>query len=246
MDYSFHIEESFSPDTIPMERLAEYLREVARLLGERSAVHFSGVSEGSVALHAVIDQPSIVRVAERISSIDSPNPIADATKAYTILDDMLRKDNATGSLRDDQDRVVIPFPGKNKTSPLSFGPFKQDGTLSGQVIRIGGKDETIPVTLRDGDAILTRLSTNEETALRLSKHYLGQTIRVHGVGTWIRNTDGVWKLESFKINDFDLLDETPLDEVVTRLRSAQGSEWGSVPDPVSDLLAERTDNGEAH
>lgn len=246
MDYSFHIDGSYDPTTIPMDRLGEYLQALAQLLGEKANVHFREVRDGSVALHAAVDSPAQVRVAERIEAANSPAPPKDIAKAVEMLDEMLRKDNASGSLRDGSDRVVIPFPGIEKKLPPVFGPIKQEGSLTGQVVRVGGKDATIPVHLRDGDTVLTGLTANEETARRLAHHYLGGIIRVHGTGTWVREANGVWRLVGFRINDFEALDGAPLADVIARLRAVRGSKWGEMPDPVAALLAVRNGDGETH
>lgn len=246
MEYSFHIDGSYDPRTIPMDRLGEYLHALAQLLGEKANVHFKEVREGSVALHAIVDTPAQVRVAERVRAASSPDTPKDIAKAFNALDEMLRKDNATGSLRDSSDRVVIPFPGIKKKLPPVFGPIKQEGALTGQVVRVGGKDATIPVHLRDGDTVLTGLTANEETARQLSKHYLEGSIRVHGIGTWFREANGVWRLDKFQIQSFEVLDDAPLSDVVARLRAVRGSGWGEVPDPVAKLLADRNGDGATH
>lgn len=246
MEYSLHIEGSYDPKTIPMDRLAEYLHALAQLLGEKANVHFQKVTEGCVALHAVIDSPAQGRVADRVEAANSPAPPKDIAKAVETLDEMLRKDNATGSLRDLSDRVVIPFPGIDKKMSPVFGPIKQEGSLAGQVVRVGGTGDTIPVHLRDGQTPLTGLYTGEETARQLAHHYLGATIRVHGLGTWYREPNGVWRLDKFRIDSFEVLDDAPLVDVVARLRAVRGSNWSEVPDPVASLLAERNGHGETH
>lgn len=246
MEYSFHIDGSYDPDTIPMDRLGEYLQALAQLLGDKANVHFKKVTKGCVALHAAIDGPAQFRVSNRIEAAISSAPPRDVAKAVEALDEMLRRDNATGSLRDCSDQVVIPFPGVDRKLPPVFGPIKQEGSLTGQVVRVGGKDATIPVHLRDGDVVLTGLTANEETARRLARHYLGNIIRVHGMGTWFREATGVWRLSAFRISDFEVLDDASLGDVVARLRSVRGSLWGEVPDPVSELLAERNGDGETH
>ena len=246
VEYSFHIEGSYDPRSIPMDRLAEYLHALAQLLGEKPNVHFKEVTEGCVALHAEIDRPAQVRVMGRIEAANSLFPPKDILKAVETLDDMLRNDNATGSLRDVNDRVIIPFLGIERKLPPVFGPIKQEGSLTGQVVRVGGKDATIPVHLRDGDTVLTGLTANEEIARQLAHHYLGGIIRVHGLGTWFREASGVWRLSAFRINDFEVLDDAPLSDVVARLRAARGSAWGEVPDPVAALLMERNGDGAKH
>ncbi|SIS86822.1 hypothetical protein [Paracoccus saliphilus] len=246
MEYSFHIEGSYHPETIPMDRLAEYLHALAQLLGEKPNVHFKEVTEGCVALHALVDSPAQTRVAGRIEAANSPAPPKDIVNSVETLDQMLRKDHATGSLRDGRDRVVIPFPGIEKQLPPVFGPIKQKGSLTGQVVRVGGTGDTIPVHLRDGQTPLTGLYTSEEAARQLAQHYLGGIVRVHGTGTWFRESNGVWRLDRFKIDSFEVLDDTPLSDVVARLRDVGGSKWGEVPDPVAALLAERNGDGETH
>ena len=122
--------------------------------------------------------------------------------------------------------------------------IKQNGTLDGEVIRVGGKDDTVPVHLRDGPVIRTGLFTTPDIARRLAQHYLGATVRVQGTGHWLRSADASWSLKSFKIVDFEVLDETPLTEVVAGLRRVEGSRWSDVPDPVADLMNDR--HGIAH
>ncbi len=48
-EYRFVID-ALRPDAISMARLAEYMGELARLLGETRHVHFLRLDEGSVAL----------------------------------------------------------------------------------------------------------------------------------------------------------------------------------------------------
>lgn len=246
MEYQFHIDDSFTPATIPMERLGEYIKALAQLMGETGSVHLDCVSEGSVVLHAAIDQPAQVKVRDRVSGLGGRTASKEVARAFGVLDDMLRKDNATGRLVEVGGQVVIPFPGRNRPEPVVFGPFKQDGTLEGQVIRVGGKDDTIPVHLRDGAVVHTGLNATEDVARRIAQHLLGPTVRVHGTGTWLREGDGTWHLKSFRITDFDLLDETPLDGVVARLRAVRGSGWSDVPDPVRELLEDRQGGPDRH
>jgi hypothetical protein len=244
-EYLFRIADSYTSATIPMERLAEYITGLARLLGEFVQVHFVGIEEGSVQLKAKVDEPARLKVRDRLRAVRDGDGPEDARKAYGVLDDMLRVDNASGDLADDERAVVIAFPGRRRPEPLVFGPFKQDGTLDGQLYRIGGKDETKHVAIRDGAVEFTGLETNEEVALRLRHHLFGATLRFHGEGTWFRHANGSWELKRFKIRDFEELDDSPLADVVASLRKVKGSTWGDVPDPVRELLEDRYGNGGA-
>jgi hypothetical protein len=245
-EYQFRIADSYTPGTLPMERLGEYIAALAKLLGERDSVHFRGVVEGSAILVADIDIPAQPKVRSRIEAVRDGRGPQDATKAFAELDEMLRKDNATGTLSGDSGAVVVQFPGRDRPEPLSFGPFQQDGTLDGQLIHIGGRDKTVHAQLRDGPVIHTGLYCTPELARRIGPYILGPILRVHGTGTWLRGGDGTWLLQRFRFIDFEILDDAPLDEVVERLRSVKGSGWGDVPDPVRALLEQRNGDGEAH
>ncbi len=120
-----------------------------------------------------------------------------------------------------------------------FGPFRQVGHIDGKAYRIEGKDDTKHVGVRDGDRDYGSLVTTEEVALRLRHMLWEKTLRFHGAGTWIRHGSGAWELKSFRIHDFEVLDEAPLDEIVKRLRAVPGSELKTVPDAVQRLLADR-------
>jgi hypothetical protein len=239
MEYRFTIADSFTPETLPMERLGEYVAALAKLLGEQANVHFRGIEAGSAVLVATIDAPAQPKVRERVLMVRDGGGPSDARKAFADLDEMLREDNATGTLSDGPGGVIIPFPGRNGPEPLVYGPFREDGTIDGQLIRVGGKDETVPVHLRDGAIIHTGLVCTPEIARRIAPHLYGPTLRVHGTGTWVRTGAGVWELQRFRISDFEVLDDAPLLTVVGNLRKVKGSDWSTVPDPVSVLLGER-------
>lgn len=237
--YVFHISDSYTPKTIPMERLAEYMAALAKLLGESASVHFSEVFDASTALRAKVDNPAQPKVQQRVIGLRTGDAPADALKAFQLLDDMLRKDNAYGSLTegDQPGGVIIPFPGKNKPQPAPFGPFRQEGTLDGQVFRIGGKDETKHVNIRDGKREFN-LTTNEALAMELRHHLFGDTLRFQGVGTWYRHANGEWELRAFKVAAFEALDNSSLQDVVARLRSVP-SDLRRLDDPLSTLLEDR-------
>lgn len=46
---------------------------------------------------------------------------------------------------------------------------------------------------------------------------------------------GVWLLDRFNSTDFEMLDSSPLHEVLERLRAMEGSEWSEVEDPLEEL-----------
>lgn len=238
--YTFRIAESFTPETIPMARMMEYGLEYAKLLGETKDVHFEKLVDQSVGLVAVVGEHAVSRVAVRVQAVKRGDGPDDAVRAMKRLDDMLAADNAIGELLRDGEKIIA-FPGRTRPERQFFGPFTQAGAIEGEVIRVGGQDDTIHVHVRDGDQIYTSCVTSPEVGRRLGYHLLGPIVRLLGEGRWVRFPDGQWELKQFRIRDFEVLEDVSLPEVVARLRAVAGNEWSSVDAPIDAILAERGD-----
>jgi hypothetical protein len=237
--------DAFSLDNLPMGRLAEYMAELAKLLGEREHVHFSHLEPGSAVLVSTVDEPAIPKVAERVQQVHEGQAPKEVIQAFCNLDALLAKDNAVAVLIPPGGSNIIEFPGRTRPKPMRYGPFREHGTLDGVLIRIGGRDDTIPVWLKDGDVVY-RCQVREEVARRLAPHYLDGTLRVHGSGKWMREENGTWLLQQFDIEDFELLDDSSLVDVVAKLRAVEGSTWHKSEDAVRDAISLRSDNGDRH
>lgn len=242
-EYSFTINGGYTPETIPLERLGEYMAALARVLGEETYVHLDSIRAGSVALTIKVDEPAQPKVRERIYSVRNGIASADVEREVERVDEMLRRDNASGSLADGQG-VVIPFPGRNRPEPVVYGPFRQQGTIDGEVYRIGGKDKSKHINIHSGDEDVSVLYASEQVAMRLRHHLFGGALRFKGEGTWFRHGDGSWELRNFRVDDFEELGDASLLETVARLRAVPGHALGD--DPVAFTLAQRSGiDGEA-
>lgn len=245
-DYRFTID-AYTPETIPLARLAEYMKDLAALLGERKHVHFVRLVSGSTSLLQRVDPEAAPKIKQRIHALNPSNGTGpdDALCAFRALDRRLAEDNAVGHLCGHDGAVIIRFPGREKPRSLTFGAFSQLGSLDGVLIKIGGKDDTVPVHLQE-DKEIHICTTTREMARRLAPHLFGSTLRVHGHGRWERDTEGAWRLDRFYIDDFDALDDAPLGAVVERLRRVEGSDWAKVDDPYTELQHLRQGSGGAH
>lgn len=236
-EYRFVID-AYSPETLPMSRLAEYMADLARLLGRAERVHFVRLEPGSTVLVQSVEPEAVPEVQKRIRAVARDDAPADVTDAFKALNRHLANDNAIGSLHEGGDGEVIQFPGREQPPPLTFGAFNQPGVLDGVLIRIGGRDDTVPVHLRDGETIHV-CNANRNLAKRLAVHYDGSTLRVHGDGRWERDADGRWLMKRFNITEFSVLDDAPLGEIVGRLRDVEGSGWKDIEDPTAELQVMR-------
>lgn len=217
-----------------MSRLAEYLIQLADLLGSHEHVHFLSVKKGSAVPQAKIDYPAIPKVQSRLQLANSANAPEDIRKPLDAINRLLKTDNAKATLKSGN-VIYVRFLGRDMPDERPYR-VRETGTLDGIVIRIGGTDRTIPVWLQslDGQTIHKGIDTNPETARSLISYYLGKPVRVHGQGVWERSSEAGWTLVSFQIAHFEELDDTPVDDVFGRLASHPGNGWAGLDDPAQE------------
>jgi hypothetical protein len=218
--YEFKID-AFTPQTLPMARLAEYMLDLATLLGNAEKVHFVRLKKGSTVLVHQVEWEAAPKVNERIHSIRRSEAPPDVMKAYGSIDRRLASDNATGFLVEPLQHQVLEFPGRSRPASDAYGPFTQPGTLDGIPIMVGGKLDPVPVHLEEGDIIHT-CHASRTTAKRLAEYLFVSTVRVVGNGRWHRDSDGLWVMDRFTITDFSPLKEESLGEAIAKLRSSAG------------------------
>jgi hypothetical protein len=218
VEYVFSID-VFTPDTLPMARFAEYLNALAKMLGNTDHIHFVRIDEGSAMLVHKVDAVDAPKVEARLNNVRLGSAPKEALAARKLLNDLLANDNAIGTLNEvATGRVVLPFEGRNREKPLTFPPFREDTTLDGQVVSVGGRDSTAHAILQDGDTFHVNLTMKREVAQELAKRLYGQQVRLYGNGRFERQPDGVWKMDNFRVDRFEDLIEQPIAEALTKIR----------------------------
>ena len=238
--------DAFTPDTLPMWRLAEYMGDLAKLLGERPSVHFVRLEEGSTVLVNKIDDNAASKVIDRARQVQNRTAPAEAMDAFKDLNHRLKQDNAVGRLVERGNAEIISFPGREENETVSFGTFTQEGTLDGVIIRLGGTADPVPVTLESVDRVHYRCMATREQAKTLGQFIFGPEIRFHGSGRWHGDEAGAWVMDRFSINWFETLDGEPLSALVARLRDIPGNTWRELEDPWSELDQIRGEGDEAN
>jgi len=225
------------PNTLPMARLAQYMGDLAAILGEPDRVHFIRVEAGSVALVHVIEDEAIPKVEERIKAARHNEGPREPREAIRIINRHLKEDNGSAVLAESGGTEILRFPGREEEEEVSFGAFSQQDTLDGVVISIGGKNDPVPVHL---EAVGTPESTyncyaRRSLAKELAKFLFGNELRVYGLARWLRSVDGDWDLRSFQIESFEPLNAQSLGSLVAKLRAIPGNEWNTLDDPRAEL-----------
>lgn len=226
------------PKKLPLDRLALYLAELAKLMGEQDSVHLDRVGSGSAALKVWAEDSAAQCVAQRIALAISNKPTAprEAIRALQGINDLLIEDGKKAELKDPVGAVIYPFPGGKKATPEKEMIIDEECSVTGQVIKIGGRDETIPVWLKDADGTEYHCTIRGgQLAREIATHYLGCPIEVSGKGKWRRCTDGKWTLLDLMVKSWTPLKDDWENAFTAMSQLASG--WRSAPD-VEALCAE--------
>jgi hypothetical protein len=236
--------DAYSPETIPMAKLAEYMADFAALLGRENAVHFAGLESGSTKIAVIVEAEDVPKVTTRLDDVRRGVASKEVVKIFEQIDHRLANDNAVGRIYvediENDDRVLVAFPGRERFKVPVYGPFNQDGHLDGVLISVGGKDESISIRLQNGNTTYASCDTTREIARELGKH-LFEPVRIHGVGRWMRERDGKWTLVRFRVHRFESLGTESLADTVAALRAVRGSGWQAFDDPLAELADLRGD-----
>lgn len=244
VEYVFSID-VFQPETMPMARLAEYVAALAKMFGHAEHTHFVAVEKGSAKLRTAVDLVDAPKVEARLNGVRIGDAPKDAIAGKLALEDLLANDNAVATLTEgDTDRVVIPFIGRNRPKALTFPPFREDTSIDGVLVKIGGKDPSAHATLQDGDVFHVGVTMRRELARELAPLLYGPTIRMFGNGRFERQLDGVWKMNDFKVDRYERLDERPISEALTLMRAVPGNRLMDVYS-YRDVAAMRDEGGAA-
>ena len=224
VEYVFHID-VFTPDTLPMARLAQYLAELAKVIGHQEHTHFVRVDRGSANIVHKVDVIDAPKVEQRLASIQAGGAPKELMKALDNLNGLLAHDNATGALYEAAtNTIAVSLPGRNRPRSIEIPAFRDQAVLEGKLVNIGGRDMTAHATLQDGEVFHTNISMSRLIARDLAPLLYGPSIRLHGDGKYERHSDGVWKVSDFKVDRYAILDEDDLEKVLGRLRESIGPE----------------------
>ena len=223
---------------------------LGKLMGEEEHVHFEQLTEGSVGIALKIDDKDAQKKIEhRLESRSNAAPIPEVTAAYQHIDELLFHDLAFARLEGRNHNFSHKFIGVNRPlvvtnelrNPHIFKNISDNGSLQGKVIGVSRRNAGWwRIILLEGDIQHNKLFTyNDNTAKEIAQHLFGPIIRVSGKGTWDRHENGKWELTNFNIEEFKVLSQKSLLEVIQEIRAVPGSKWSEIEDPLQYIMNER-------
>jgi hypothetical protein len=114
--------EPYTPDTLPLGRLAEYLAHLAKVIGDDGSVHLIELEEGSTVFVNNVDPEALPRIYDRIAAVKQGDAPRDAMDGYRALNAMLEQDNGSGALLEPTGAQILQFPGQVGARNVRFSP----------------------------------------------------------------------------------------------------------------------------
>jgi hypothetical protein len=232
--------DAYTPEIMPLARLAEYLGELAKILGEDHSIHLIELEPGSTVLVHRIDGEAVPKIRDRVAAVRRGDAPAAAMRSYNKVNKLLRNDSASASLLEDGTEI-LEFPGKKAELP-HFPAVSERGEIDGEVLRVGGAADPVPILLAtETGTVLSGCWAKRSIAKPLALR-LFEPVRLFGEGKWARTTEGRWVLNWFRIDSFQPLESEGLADALTKLRAVPGLDWGE--NIVDEFLKLRYGDGD--
>jgi hypothetical protein len=234
--YELHVHGT-KPRDLSAAALAELLQLTSSLLGSEEHLRFFKVAQGSARLQLFVQEPARQPVHLRLvkARTDLNEEVNKRLPAHK-LDECLYKRGWHAEIRRRDGGQVLAFPGAKliRQSVIERTVTQQD-SLVGTVIRIGGRDDTVPMQLQLTDGSYVDVNVKgRELARQLARLIWDRDIRLNGLATWKRDSDNNWTCIGMLVESFEELSSQPLSEVLTDLRLVEGNKWHSFKDPIAE------------
>jgi hypothetical protein len=224
------------PDDFTIERLAQYLRVLAELVGSPGKVRVRKITPGSVKADLAVDREYYPRFVERLATAKNPDRASAAVrKTVCDLEEMISADKVSAEVKAGHQKLFYLQSAKRETGPV-VGPVIQRLTVRGQIIGLEGKDQTKHVRIAEYGA--RREFHGElrdmQLATKLASYLWGDVLDLTGMARMMRHPNGTWEVKSFRVDGLQELDGTPPGQVLRDLRSAFG-DADVAPDSLKSL-----------
>lgn len=230
----------YTPETMPLDRLLEYLGQLAVILGNPSDLHLIKIEKSSTKPVIVMPHHAAAKARKRARDTWEGGGPAQARNAYRRIRRMVSEDGGQPARLTSKSATILEFPSVDLGADQEIGSVRQSSSITGELIRVGGETEYDQILLRDisGDVISGCFAT-KEVAKQLAK-LLHEYVRLHGIASWSRDRHGKWRMMRMKVQAFEEVDDETLGEALASVQQATVN-W---PDDLSErLLAMR--GGEA-
>jgi hypothetical protein len=222
---------AYTPETMPLNRLLEYLRSIGDVIGAPNDLHLVRIGSSSTKPVFSVAIPVAIHTREEAAAVRTGSGTTKQRNAYNQIREMVKKDGGIPATLKDRTGVILNFPPPSEGIDTVSG-VRQASSFDGSLIRVGGVGETVPLQMQDlGGELFSNFSAPKAIAKAMAPR-LFEPLRVSGIGSWDRSAEGKWKLSKMLIQSFEPLGDETLADVFQKLRAAPVN-W---PPDADDIL----------
>lgn len=107
---------AFTPDTIPLDRLVEYLSQVAKVIGEPKDVHLNRIEASSTKPVLRVNAAVAPLARQQINAVRNGGGSSIQRAAYTRIRQMVRFDGDMPASLRDATGVLLHFPPSDEAA----------------------------------------------------------------------------------------------------------------------------------
>jgi hypothetical protein len=226
----------YTPETMPLDRLLEYLTQLSIVLGQPGELHLVGVEKGSTRPVIAMRHDVAVKARMRAREIAQGGGSQRRRQAFDTIRRMVTEDGGRPAVLKAPEGQILKFPSANIGQDQVIHSLRQPTSIEGTLVRVGGIGENAQLLIQELNGAVIAGCTASRPVAQAMGSLIYQPIRVSGIGTWRRTEEGKWAIARLHVQTFEALDENELDDVVAKLR-ALNVKWPA--DSIEQLQAMR-------
>lgn len=230
---------AYSPETMPLGRLIEYLQQIATIIGDPNSIHLVDIEKSSTAPVFLVQKRIALEARVISAKVERGEGTREQARAFRRIGTMLHRDARDAGrpavLKGVDNRILLRIPVAIDDPEVITG-VRQATSFDGELIKAGGAGENPSLQMRDLEGnIYSGFTTSKPLAKEMAA-LLYEPVRVSGVGIWNRSSEGRWTLERMHVQSYEPLEDEDLSLVLEKLRDHK-VKWPS--NALAKLQAER-------
>jgi hypothetical protein len=226
----------YSPETMPLDRLMEYLNQLSIVLGSPGDLHLVAVEKGSTRPVLAMRHDVAQKARHHAREVAQGGGSQRRREAFETIRRMVAKDGGKPAILRAPEGQILKFPSVDIGQDQVIQYLRQPTSINGTLVRIGGIGENAQLLIQEMNGNVIAGCTATRPVAQDMARLIYHAIRVSGIGTWHRNEEGKWAISRLHVQSFEPLDESELEDVVAKLQAVK-VRWPA--DSIEQLKAMR-------
>lgn len=223
----------YTPETMPLDRLMEYLNHLSIVLGNPGDLHLVGMEKGSTRPILAMRHDVAAKARHHARQVAEGGGSARRRAAFNAVRRMVAEDGGKPAvLKAPRGAIILRFPGIELGEDQIINTLRQPTSVEGQLVRLGGIGENAQLLIQELNGSVIAGCSAPRAVTQAMGHLIYHWVRVNGIGSWRRTEKGKWEIVRLHVQTFEPLDESDLEEVVAKLQ-AVNVKW---PDDTLEQL----------